>query len=97
MSQIITGSQVVHLHWALCLIEEAAGEECTIPNGTVPHWSGRDGNVNWRASDLAQPKRVDFIEVETVAGNMVIRNGARTRELIAGFLEMLTTAKKAAS
>ena len=67
----------------------------TIPNGTVPHWPGRDGKVNWRQSDLGHLRQTEFIEVEMVGGNMVIRHGARTRELVAGFLDMLATVKKA--
>jgi len=94
-SQILSGSQLLHLYWALCLIEESEGEECTIPNGTVPHWPGRDGKVNWRQSDLGHLRQTEFIEVEMVGGNMVIRHGARTRELVSRFRDMLATVKKA--
>ena len=68
----------------------------TIPNGTVPHWPGRDGNVNWRQSDISHLRATEFIAVEMVAGNTVILHGIRTRELVAGFLDMIATVKKAA-
>jgi hypothetical protein len=95
MSQIITGSQLVHLHWALCLIEESGGESCMVPGGQAPHWAGRNGNVNWSQSDMGQLRAVSFLDVKKVDGNTVISHGDLTRELISGFLEMLATVKKA--
>ena len=84
------------MYWCLALIESSGGEVCTIPNGTVPHSPGRDGNVNWKQSDIGHLRATGFIDVKMVGGNMVISHGALTRELVAGFLDMLGLVKQAA-
>ena len=92
VGQILNARHVLALWWASNLIAEHGGEAATIVGSTAPHWPDAEGDIMFRAGDIAHLERNGFIEVERQpgsGGSVTYRYGKRTRAIAESYREHL--------
>ena len=96
VAQILTGRQVLHLWWAVNLIEEAGGAEARFLKERPPHWPDREGEIPFREADMARLVECKFLGWERGAGGqalVTIRYGTRARTIIDGYRQSVGRAR----